>query len=65
MERKDLIYRMEKAAGAGFITRPQLAAFMGLKDPHSVDRYLKGVPKINRKLYFIPDVATNIMAAIQ
>jgi hypothetical protein len=64
MERKELIYRMEKSVdGASFITRIELARFLGYKDPHYVDRYLHGLPRINKK-YFIGDVATMLQQAI-
>ena len=57
MERKELINSMKNFTGAGFITRSQLAEFMGYKDPHYVDRYINGLQRINKR-YFINDVAT-------
>lgn len=43
----------------GFITRKELADAMGYKDPHSVDKYLKGLNKIGRK-YFVQEVVERI-----
>lgn len=47
---------METYVGGCFITRDELAKFMGYKAPKTVDKYLTGLDQI-RKKYFVPDVA--------
>lgn len=42
-----------------FIKRSELAEVMGYRDPHNVDKYLKGLPKIGSK-YSVLDVAESI-----
>lgn len=57
MKRSDLISDMKQyVGGGGFITRQGLANYLGIKDPHSIDRHLNGLERVNRKYYFIPDV---------
>lgn len=63
MERRELIYAMEKFAGASFISRNELARFLGYKDPHSVDKYIRGLPRLENR-YFVNDIATVIQSAI-
>lgn len=63
MERRELIYAMEKFAGASFLTRSELAKFLGYKDPHSVDKYIRGLPRLENR-YFVNDIATVIQSAI-
>ena len=60
MNKQELITSMEKATGTTFITRLELADFLHLKDPKSVDAYLFGLPSINKR-YFVPDVADTII----
>lgn len=62
MNRKELIKCMETFTGCHFITRKQVAAFMGYKDPRSIDPFIKGLPRVGTN-YFINDVATAISAA--
>lgn len=45
--------------GASFITRLDLARYMGYGSPKSVDRYIRGLEKVGGA-YFIPEVAENI-----
>lgn len=54
---------MKAFSGSGFITRQQLMVYMGYKDPHKVDQYLRDLQSI-RKRYFIPDVATQLHNAL-
>ena len=62
MERKQLIEGMKGyTGGALFISRKQLAEFLGYADPHYVDQYTEGVGKIGRCKMFIPDIAKNIL----
>ena len=60
MNKQELIQDMRRfTGGSSFIRRYQLAAYMGRKDPHSVDRYLKGLSCVDG-MYFIGDVAERI-----
>lgn len=72
MDKQEMIRRMsqhvkaslsedgESVKGAPqFITRMQLAEYMGYRDPHSVDKFLSGLERI-AKLYFIPDVVERL-----
>ena len=61
MTKTELKRSMTEFAGAAFITRQKLAEFVGVKDPHSVDRYLSDLYRINGKYYFIGDVADSMM----
>lgn len=57
MNRSDLIRDMKSYCGGSFITRQKLAQYIGMKDPHGVDRFLYGLERIDGRHYFIPDVA--------
>ena len=72
MDKQEMIRRMSQHVKASlsedgenikgvpqFITRMQLAEYMGYKDPPSVDKFLSGLERI-AKLYFIPDVVEKI-----
>lgn len=72
MDKQEMIRRMSQHVKASlsedgepvkgapqFITRMQLAEYMGYRDPHSVDKFLSGLERI-AKLYFIPDVVEKI-----
>lgn len=61
MERRELITELKDFTGASFITRQQLAKFMGYKNPHGVDKYLYGLESKGRGKYFVCDVATSIL----
>lgn len=62
LNKKELVKRMESFSGGIFIKRKTLAECMGRSDPHSVDKFLKGLPRVDSDLYFIPDVADAIIA---
>lgn len=61
MEKKELINDMTRSAGGSFVTRQWLAGYMNLKDPKSVDRYLYGLPRLNKR-YFIGDIADVLLS---
>ncbi len=63
LNRREIIKQMESYSGGLFITRKKLAQCMGRKDPHSVDRYLRDLPRVDKDLYFIPDVADALIAS--
>lgn len=48
--------------GASFITRTELAAYLGYSCPKRVDRYLQGLERVGKTRYFIPDVAAKVIA---
>lgn len=57
MDKRELVRDMKQYCGGGFIKRQQLANYMGIKDPHNVDKYLHGLERVEGKYYFISDVA--------
>lgn len=62
MNKTELTKSMQTFTGSSFITRLQLAKFMGYKRPASVDRYLYKLERIDKK-YFIPDVAAELISS--
>lgn len=62
MTKTELVKSMQAHTGSGFITRIQLAGYMGYKNPTSVAKYLHGLERVDKK-YFIPDVADSILTA--
>lgn len=63
LNRKEMIKQLESFSGGVFITRKKLTAALGRKDPHSVDKYLKDLPRVDKELFFIPDVADALIAS--
>lgn len=61
MTKTELVNDMRRQTGASFITRKQLAEYLGKKDPHSVDGLIHGLTRFAGKKYFIADVAEQIM----
>lgn len=62
MNKQEIVRTFRSITGAVFITRKQLANLMGMKDPHRVDRFLKGLDRIDRKYYYIPDVVEVLLS---
>ena len=62
MTKKELVDAMTATTGSHFITKKQLAVFMGVKRSETVGQYVKDLPATNLKYYFIPDVADQIIA---
>ena len=60
MNRKELIADMKQTVKASFISKKQLAAYMGYKSINSVSPYLYGLNSIDRR-YFIPEVADRLI----
>ena len=60
MNRRELINDMKQYCGACFISKKQLAAYMGYKSVNSVSAYLDGLNSIDRR-YFIPEVADRLI----
>lgn len=63
MKKQDLIRKLEQASEAkGFITASQFARFMGRTNVTKCrDKYLADLPRVDKKYYFIPDVADMLM----
>ena len=61
MKKREIVSMFKTVTGAAFITRNQLKKLMGVKDPHCVDKYLRGLDRVNGKYYFIPDVAEALL----
>lgn len=57
MTRQELIRDMKAFSGSSFMSRHQLSKYMGFADPHTVDKFIRGLPSISKR-YFIPDIAT-------
>lgn len=62
MNQKTLENDMRKFVGGGsFIRRPELARFLGYRDPCTCNKYLAHLENVGRGLYFIPDVCAAIL----
>lgn len=48
--------------GASFITRTELASYLGYSCPKRVDKYLQGLERVSKTRYFIPDVAAKVIS---
>lgn len=59
MTKQQLVDKMEARYGA-FILPSQIAEFMGLKDRHSIRKYIARLERVGNR-YFVPDVAKEIM----
>lgn len=57
MTKDDLVRAMVINTGAHFITKTQLATFVGVKRSETISKYVNDLPVFNKKYYFIPDVA--------
>lgn len=62
MTKTELARSMEAYVGGSFITRDELAKYMGYKAPKTVSKYLVGLEQIGKR-YFVPDVADVLIAA--
>lgn len=52
---------MRQYCKAGFISKKQLADFLGYKSVNSVSQYLYGLNSIDRR-YYIPDVVDSLLS---
>lgn len=59
MKLHELIKSMERFNDSGFMNRSEFCRYMGYKDPHSIDKYLQDVPKINGR-YSCIDLAERL-----
>lgn len=62
MTKNDLVKTMTASTGGYFITKTQLAQYIGAKRSETVRQYVEGLQVTNLKYYFIPDVADQILA---
>lgn len=62
MTKHDLVEAMTSQAGGYFITKTGLAKFIGNKRTDAVGKYVADLPVLNKRYYFIPDVAERMMA---
>lgn len=61
LTKSDLIKDMKATTGSSFITRSELARYLGYACPKAVDKYLYPLERIEKR-YFIADVAAAILA---
>ena len=63
MTKRELIADMQKSVGIGqgLITMSGIQKSFGAKSHHTVDKYVRGLERINNKYYFIPDVAESML----
>lgn len=61
MNKQEIVNDLHKHCGSFFITRNELAKFMGKKDPHGVDYILYGLDRVEKK-YYIRDVAESLIS---
>lgn len=61
MTKTEIAADLKKYCGGSFITRTELAKFMGYASPKRVDRFLDGLDRISGTRYFIGDVAERIL----
>jgi hypothetical protein len=60
MDKRELVSDMRRYCGGSFITRKKLADYMGVKDPKNIDKYIRGLERVEGKYYFVPDVASSL-----
>lgn len=61
MTKNELAKEMKAYTKASFITRNELANFLGRKCPKGVDKYIRPLQKFDGR-YFINDVADSIIS---
>lgn len=55
---------MKKFIGCSFITKRELATYLGYKKTDSIENVVKGLKQFNKK-YFVPEVAERIIYEIE
>lgn len=60
MIRADVERALRNQTSGDFVSRAEVTRALGYKDPHSADKFLKGLVKIGNR-YYIGDVAEKIM----
>ena len=64
MTKTELEKDMKKAVGSSFISKTELASYLGYKKADSVQSIVKGLTRLNKK-YFVPEVAERISNEIK
>ncbi len=62
MNKQELVKDLKNYAGSSFLTRQNFAKYMGIKNPQNIDKYLRGLERVDGKYYFIPDIAEALKA---
>lgn len=62
MTKHELVEAMTSQQGGYFITKTELAKFIGAKRSETVGRYVEGLAVLNKRYYFIPEVAERMIA---
>lgn len=60
MLKTDVERALRTHIGGEFVNRKEIAETLGYKDPHAVDRFIRGLPRIGNR-YYIGDVAERII----
>ena len=61
MTKSELVKEMVQQEGGYFITKTRLARFIGAKRSETVRQYVENLQVLNKKYYFIPEVAERMM----
>ncbi|MBR3377678.1 MAG: hypothetical protein IKG44_08370 [Mogibacterium sp.] len=61
MTKAEITADLKRFCGGSFITRVELAKYMGYSSPKCVDQILNGLERINGTRYFCNDVAENVL----
>lgn len=61
MTKSDLVKEMVRQEGGYFITKTRLAKFIGAKRSETVRQYVEDLQVLNKRYYFIPEVAEKMM----
>ena len=62
MTKEELMEAMSDQTGGYFITKTQLAKFIGVKRTDVVGKYVRDLKPFNKRYYFIPEVAERMIA---
>ena len=62
MIRADIERALRSQTTGDFVSRNEIAKAMGYRDPHSVDKFIKGLGRIGNR-YLIREVAERIIEA--
>lgn len=65
MNKAELIKAMHDQEGAYFITKTNLATFVGVKRSETISKYVDDLPVFNKKYYYIPDVVEKMMEDVK
>ena len=60
MTKSEITTDLKRYCGSSFITRSELAKYMGYACPKRVDKFLQGLERIGTR-YFINDIVENIL----